>query len=429
MEILIILLLIIVNGIFAMSEIAVVSARKARLQRWASEGSAKARSALELANEPNHFLSTVQVGITLVGVLVGAFGQATIAQQLTTLLHRIPWLAPYSHLVGLGIVVLGITYLSLVVGELVPKRLGLQNAERIASEVAIPMGVLSVIAFPVVRLLSLSTDAVLWVLGARPPDEPPVTEEEIKVLIEEGAQAGVFEEAEQDMLTGVFRLNDRRVNALMTPRTEIVWLDPNDELDEIRDEITGSGFSRFPVCQESLDNVLGVAQVKDILARHMACEPIDLRSLLHQPLYVPESAPASSVLELFKETGMPLALVVNEFGGLEGLVTTNDLLEQIVGDVDLDRPQVVQREDGSWLLDGMLSVDEFKELFQTGELPGEGKGRYQTLGGFVMTHLGRVPSVTDHFHWGGLRFEVVDMDGKRVDKVMVKPDEAAVEER
>ena len=230
------------------------------------------------------------------------------------------------------------------------------------------------------------------------------------------------------MLTGVFRLNDRRVNALMTPRTEIVWLDPEDELDKIRDQITASGFSRFPVCQESLDNVLGVAQVKDVLARQMACEPIDLRSLLHRPLYVPESAPASSVLELFKETGMPLALVVNEFGGLEGLVTTNDLLEQIVGDVDLDKPQVVQREDGSWLLDGMLSVDEFKDIFQISELPGEEKGRYQTLGGFVMAYLGRVPSITDHFHWGGLRFEVVDMDGKRVDKVLIKPDEPALEE-
>jgi putative hemolysin len=428
MEILIVLLLVIINGVFAMSEIAVVSARKARLQRWASEGNSKARSALELANDPNHFLSTVQVGITLVGVLVGAFGQATIAEQLTAQLHRIPWLAPYSHLVGLAVVVLGITYLSLVIGELVPKRLGLQNAERIASEVAIPMRVLSVIAFPAVRLLSLSTDAVLWLLGARPPDEPPVTEEEIKVLIEEGAQAGVFEVAEQDMLTGVFRLNDRRVNALMTPRTEIVWLDPNDDLDEIRDKITTSGFSRFPVCQESLDNVLGMAQVKDILARQMECDPIDLRSLLHQPLYVPESAPASSVLELFKETGMPLALVVNEFGGLEGLVTTNDLLEQIVGDVDLDQPQIVQREDGSWLLDGMLPVDEFKDIFQIGDLPGEGKGRYQTLGGFVMTYLGRIPTPTEHFHWGGLRFEVVDMDGKRVDKVLIQPDETAVEE-
>lgn len=428
MEILIVLLLVIINGVFAMSEIAVVSARKARLQRWASEGNSRARSALELANNPNHFLSTVQVGITLVGVLLGAFGQATIAEQLTAQLHRIPWLAPYSHLVGLAVVVLGITYLSLVIGELVPKRLGLQNAERIASDVAIPMRALSVIAFPVVRLLSLSTDAVLWLLGARPPDEPPVTEEEIKVLIEEGAQAGVFEEAEQDMLTGVFRLNDRRINALMTPRTEIVWLDPDDDLDEIRNGITASGFSRFPVCQESLDNVLGVAQVKDILARQMECDPIDLRSLLHEPLYVPESAPASSVLELFKETGMPLALVVNEFGGLEGLVTTNDLLEQIVGDVDLDQPQIVQREDGSWLLDGMLPVDEFKDIFQIGELPGEGKGRYQTLGGFVMTYLGRIPTPTEHFHWGGLRFEVVDMDGKRVDKVLIQPDQTAVAE-
>lgn len=421
MEILIIVLLVILNGVFAMSEIAVLSARKTRLQQWASEGSTKARSALELADAPNRFLSTVQVGITLVGVLAGAFGEATIAEKLATQFSRIPWLVPYSKAVGLGVVVLGITYLSLVIGELVPKRLGLQNPERIACEVAVPMRVLSAISFPLVHLLSVSTDAVLRLLGARPASGPPVTEEEIKVLIDQGTQAGVFEEAEQDMLAGVFRLNDRRVSALMTPRPEIVWLDLADSRDKIREKITRSGYSRFLVCRESLDNVLGVVQVKDILVRHLACEPVDLKTLLQEPLFVPESAPASKVLELFRESGAPVALVIDEYGGLAGLVTTHDLLETIVGDVDLDEPQVTQRKDGSWLLDGMLPVDLFKEMFQIRNLPGEGKGKYQTVGGFVMTYLGRIPSTADHFMWKGLRFEVMDMDGKRVDKILVRP--------
>jgi putative hemolysin len=207
----------------------------------------------------------------------------------------------------------------------------------------------------------------------------------------------------------------------MTPRTEIVWLDLQDSMDEIRDKITTSGYSRYPVCLGSLDNVLGVVQVKDILARQLACEPVDLRGMLRTPVYVPESAPASSVLELFKKSGMPLALVINEYGGIEGLVTTNDLLEQIVGDIELNEPQVIQRKDGSWLLDGMLPVDEFKEIFEIDRLPAEGKGRYQTLGGFLMTYLGRIPDTADQIQWGGLRFEIVDMDGKRVDKVLVRP--------
>ena len=421
MEVLIILLLILLNGVFAMSEMAIVSARKARLQQLASQGNAKAYTALELASAPNVFLSTVQIGITLVGVLAGAFGEATVAKKVAGWLSQIQWLAPYSEGAGLGLVVIGITYLSLVIGELVPKRLALHSPERIASEVAIPMRVLSRIGYPLVRLLGASTDAVLKLLGIGPSEDPPVTEEEIKVLIEQGTRAGVFQEAEQDMLTGVFRLNDRRVTALMTPRTEIVWLDIRDSMDEIRVEITSSGYSRFPVCEEDLDNVLGVVQVKDMLAHCLADDPIDLRVLLHLPLFVPESTPASRVLELFKRSGMHLALVINEYGGVEGLVTLTDLLEQIVGDVDVGEPQVIKRKDGSWLLDGMLPVDEFKEMFGLPRLPGEGQGNYQTLGGFVMAYLGRIPAAADQFQWGRLSFEVVDMDGKRVDKVLVRP--------
>jgi putative hemolysin len=422
MEMLIILVLIILNGVFAMSELAVVSARKARLQQWADTGDGKALTALELADSPNRFLATVQIGITLVGILAGAFGEATIAETLVIRLSSYPLLEPYSKVISLAVVVLGITYLSLVIGELVPKRLALYSPERIARAVAVPMNVLSLISFPVVRLLSVSTDVIMrLLLRGRASPEPPVTEEEIKVLIDKGTQAGVFEVAEQDMVAGVFRLNDRTVDALMTPRTEIVWLDLGDTSDEIQHKFTSSGYSRFPVCQGNLDNVLGVVQIVDLLARRLEGQPVDLSALLQAPQFVPETASASGVLELFKESGVSLALVIDEYGGIQGLVTVDDIVKEIVGDIELDRPKIIQREDGSWLIDGMLPVDEFKELFEISKLPGERRDRYQTVGGFVMSYLGRIPSSADHFETGGLYIEVIDMDGKRVDKVLVMP--------
>jgi putative hemolysin len=424
-EILIILVLIIANGVFSMSEMAIVSARKVRLQHQANQGDAKARAALELAVAPNRFLSTVQVGISLIGILTGAFGGATLADKLALYLRPIPGLAPYSQVIAFAIVVLTITYLSLIIGELVPKRLALNNPERIAAAVAIPMRMVEAIASPVVHLLSASTDLVLRVLGIGPSTEPQVTEEEIKVLIEQGTEAGTFEEAEQDMVERVFRLGDRPVNALMTPRPDIVWLDLEDSAEENRNKMMDSAHSRFPVCQGGLDNVLGVMPVTDLLARSLAGEPLDLTVSLRQPVFVPESTRGLKVLELFKQTGTHMALVVDEYGVIQGLVTLNDILVEIVGDVpsddELEEPQAVQREDGSWLLDGMLPVDEFFELFEIDELRGEHQGSYQTLGGFVMTHLGRIPIAADHFEWEGMRFEVMDMDGNRVDKVLVMP--------
>lgn len=426
LEIAIILALIAANGAFAMSEIAVLSARKARLQQRANDGQAGAKAALDLANSPNLFLSTAQVGITLVGILAGAYGGATLADQLTVYLDEVTGLGAHSHAVSLAVVVLGVTYLSLIFGELVPKRLALHNPERIAAAVAEPMRLLSVAASPVVRLLSASTDLALRVLRFRPGPDVPVTEEEIKVLLEQGTRAGMFEEAEQDMVERVFRLGDRRVNALMTPWTEIVWLDVDDAQEEIRDAITEAAYSRFPVAQESLDNVLGIVQVKELLAQSLAGRPIDLRSALRQPLFVPETMRALKLMELFKQSGTHFALVIDEYGGIQGLVTFNDVLEAIVGDIptaDEDsEPQIVQREDGSWLIDGLLSIDEMREVFDLGTLPGEERGDYQTLGGFALMHFGHIPSVSEHFHWGGLRFEVVDMDGNRIDKVLVTRD-------
>jgi len=425
MQVIIILLLIVVNGLFAMSEMAIVSARKARLRQRADEGDHKAQAALELAETPNRFLSTIQIGITLIGILAGAFGGATLAKDLGAYLGRVPALKPYGEAISLAIVVLVTTYLSLVIGELVPKRLALNNPERIAAVVAAPMRALSVVAYPAVRLLSLSTELVLRILGTRPSTEPPVTEEEIKVLLEQGTEAGVFQEVEQDMVESVLLLDERRVASLMTPRPEIAWLDIDDPPEEIRRKLIASPYSRFPVCQGSLDNVLGEIEARDLLARSLCGEPFDLRAMLRKPLYVPETMPALKVLEAFKKSGTQIALVVDEYGSIQGLVTLKDILEAIVGDIpsaeELAEPQAIQREDGSWLLDGMLPIEEFKELLGIDELPGEGQGLYQTVAGFVIAQLGRIPVAADHFEWGGLRFEVMDMDGNRVDKVLVTP--------
>jgi putative hemolysin len=422
-EVLFIVLLVILNGVFAMSEIAIVSVRKARLQQLINQGDKRARVALDLAQSPNRFLSTVQIGITLVGIFAGAYGGATLSQHIATYLNDIPALARYSSALSLGIVVLGTTYLSLVIGELVPKRLALQNAEQVARAIAGPMHTLSRLASPFVYLLSASTEGVLRLLGVQSSEEAPVTEEEIKVLVEQGTQAGLIAEAERDMVESIFRLGDRRVEALMTPRTEIAWLEVDAPPEVIRQTIMEHDHSRFPVCESTLDKVLGVILVKDLLSLSLAGQPLDLRTAMQRPLFVPASMHVLKILELFKKTGMQMALLIDEYGGIEGLVTLNDILEAIVGDIptaeELEEPPVVQREDGSWLIDGMLSIDDFKEIFDIRELPEE--EMYLTLGGFFVTQIGRLPITSDYFEWENLRFEVVDMDGNRVDKVLVSP--------
>ncbi len=419
MELLIILFITILNGILAMAETAFVSARKARFQQMADEGDKRARVALEMQEDPNRFLSTSQIGITLIGILAGAFGGATVAEQLADQIERLaPVLRPYSQPLGLLIVVLLTTYLSLVIGELVPKRLALHSPERITLAIMPAMRVLSVITAPIVRLLGGSTNIVLRLIGARPSDEPPVTEAEIQALIRQGIEAGVFDKGEEEMVAGVFSLGDRRVDALMTPRTEVTWLDLNDPLEDNLREIFGSGHSRFPVGQGSLDNIQGIVRAKDLLNRTLSNQPMDLKACLREPVFVPESAAAIDVLEQFKKTGKHMALVIGEHGGVEGLVTIYDLLEEIVGDIEA--PQASQRDDGSWLLDGLMPVDDLKDLFDLKDLPGEEDSNYQTLGGFIMAHLGRIPTAADRFEWAGLSFEVLDMDGRRVDKVLVQ---------
>ncbi len=432
LELAFIALLILFNGAFVISEIALVSARKARLQQWANEGDSKAKAALGLVSEPRRFLSTVQIGITLVGILTGAFGGATVAESLAGVLAGVPSFAPYAHALALGAVVLAITFLTLVFGELVPKRIGLNHPERIASWVAGPMRTLSALAAPAAWILDASSDLTLRVLRIKPSEEPPVTEEELKILIEQGTAAGAFETAERDMFHRVIRLGNRQVSSLMTPRAEVVWLDVSDPPEEVRRKITGHYHNRFPVCRGSLDDIVGVVQSKELLAPSLAGRPMDLRGALHPPPFVPEGTPALKVLEMFKRTPLHMALVVDEYGGLKGVVTLNDLLSSIVGELqetaEAQEPVVVRREDGTWLVDGMMPVDEFKDTFGIPRMPGEEKGYFNTVGGFVMMQLGRIPKAADHFHWNGFRVEVMDMDGRRVDKVLVTPPKTPVGE-
>lgn len=424
-EVLVVFLLILANAVFVMSELAIISARKVRLEHMADRGDAKARTALRLANDPNQFLSTVQIGITLLAILSGAFGETVFSKRLLPILALIPGLAPYKDAIASVLAVLIITYLTLIIGELVPKRVALNNPEPIAALVAIPMRMLAKITAPIVYLLSASTDMVVRLLGIRPSTEPLVTERDITALIEQGTEAGTFEAAEQDMVERVFRLGDRPVSALMTPRPDIVWLNLEDSFDINRQKMIGSGHSRLLVCQGELDNVLGVVQVTDLLSRCLASQPLDLTAMLRRPLFVPESMRGLKVLELFKQSGTHIVLVVDEYGVIQGLVTLNDILVEIVGDIPsvyhAEEPQVIRREDGSWLLDGMLSVEDFFELFNIDEFSEERRGNYHTMGGFVITQLGRIPMAADYFEWRGLRFEVMDMDGNRVDKVLVMP--------
>ncbi|MFN8433203.1 MAG: hemolysin family protein [Anaerolineales bacterium] len=416
-EIITIIILIVINGVLAMSEAALVASRKARLQQQASEGNKASALAVKLIEDPNIFLSAVQIGITLIGVLSGAVGGATIAEKLAVFFEKVPYIGPYSESVSLGLVVLVITVLTIWLGELVPKRLGINSPERIAQIVAGPMLFISRVFSPLIKLMSNATNFVLRLFGVNPSVEPPITEEELQLLIDQGTQAGVFEEAEQDMVEGIFSLGDTRVYSVMTPRTEIVWLDVSDSTEEILEKMSGSPYSRFPVRQDSLETIVGIVKSRDLLVSILSQKQINLKELAKPAHFIPETMLASRALEVLKKNNAEMLLVVDEFGGVQGLLTINDILEEIVGVMEGDEPQATQRQDGSWLLDGMLEVDEFKEIFNLNELPHETE--YETLSGFVMTSLGRLPQTADHFEWNNLRFEVVDMDGRRVDKVLV----------
>jgi putative hemolysin len=422
-ELVIILLLLLGNGVFAMSEIAMISARKAKLKQLADDGDAQAARALAIANEPTRFLSTVQVGITLIGTLAGAFGGARLSDDLIAYFETVAVLAPYANALGFGIVVVLITLASVIIGELVPKRLGLTNPERIAMAVAGPMSVVSRIAYPVVHLLTVSTEGILKLFGVRPTKDTPVSEEEVNILIEQGMQAGVFNRAEKEMVAGVLELDQMSVTALMTPRPKMVFVNLEDPEETNWRKIVASGHSHFPVYQGNRDHVLGMVAVKAIWANSAFGLSTNLRNLLTPPVVVPETMMAIQLLEQFKRTGKHIALVADEFGSIQGLVTINDFFEAIVGALPESgqraAPEAKRREDGSWLIDATLPTDELKTLLGLDELPHEEETDFQTLGGFVMTHFGRIPAAADYFEHGGWRFEVVDMDRHRIDKVLV----------
>jgi putative hemolysin len=410
-------ILLIINAILIMAETALLSSRKARLQNEVNKGNQRAGNALKLTENPNQFLSVTQIGITTIDMLLGALTGATIGVWIDNQLNRYPSLEPYSAVIGILVGVLPITYLSLVIGDLVPKRLAMRDPEGVSSSFAGAMMFFSRLFSPLVKFLSFSTESILRLMGVKNTEQPTVTEEEIQLLIDQGTQAGVFEESEQDMVEGVFSLGEQRVYSLMTPRTEIVWLDIEDSIEEIRKKISENEVSRFPVRQDTLDVVLGIVKARDLLLASLSGEEIKLKQLLKPAFYIPETMFAARALEIFKEKGTEMLLVIDEFGGLQGLLTVNDIIEEIVGEIELEEPQATQRQDGSWLLDGMLEVDEFKEIFSLPTLPHEDE--YETLSGFVMLSLGKVPQTADQFEWHGLRFEVIDMDGRRVDKVLV----------
>ncbi|MGC9966346.1 MAG: hemolysin family protein [Syntrophobacteraceae bacterium] len=418
----IVLLLLLTNGLLAMSELAVVSSSKTRLQSRAEEGDANARAALDLASNPSRFLATVQIGITLIGVLSGAFGGAGLAGRLAQPLSSLPYLGRFSESISMAVVIGFIAYLSLL-AELVPKRIAVSSPEGIASAIAKPMARLAAIGSPVIHALGLSTDLVLRLFRFKQVKRPPVTEEEIRLLIGQATVAGVFEEAEQDMVERVFRLGDRRVGAMMTPRNKLVWLEINDPAEKTRRKIARSRYSRFPVRQKP-GNIQGIVHVRDIAVRCLSGKPLDLKASIHKPIFVHENARALRVLELFKESGLQMALVVDEYGTVEGIITLTDILEGIVGDIPseevIDEPQIVRLQDGEWSVEGMLPIDELKYFLHLRKLPGERTGLFRTLGGFTMSQLKRVPAVSDRFECCGHSFEVVEMEGRRVRKVLVK---------
>ena len=424
MELFVLLFLFLVNGFFSMSEMAVVSSRKARLQQLHEEGHASAGAALELANEPSHFLSAIQVGITVIGITSGAFGEATLSADVAAWLRQWSVFERHANAIAVALVVASITVGSLIIGELVPKRLALLNPEAVASFVAKPMKWVASIGYPIVRALSFLTDAILRLLGQRVVTSPPVSEEEIRVLMEQGTEAGVFEAHEHELVSRVFRMDELRTAAIMTPRTDIVYLNIEEPREAILERIADAPHTHFPVARGDLDDVEGIVAVKELLVDLLHHQPVDLPARLKKPLYIPETLTVTEVLRSFKQHRQTMALIVNEYGELQGLVTLHDVMEALVGDIGaIDEEadaDIARREDGSWLIDGGVSVDRFRQAIELeDQLPEEDTGSYNTVAGFVMLQLGRVPQVADHFEWGGLRFEVVDMDRNRVDRVLV----------
>jgi putative hemolysin len=430
MEILILAALILLNGLFAMSEIALVTARRARLQALVDGGDAGAAAAIALNEHPTRFMSTIQVGITSIGVLSGIVGEAALAEPLAHWIDGFKLIEPETaRILATALVVVLVTYFSIVFGELVPKRIGQLTPEKIARLVARPIRGLAAIAHPFVRLLSASTEVLLRLLGARTTADTAVTEEEIHAMIEEGSESGVIDEQERAMVRNVFRLDDRQIASLMTPRSDIVYLDLDDGIDENLKKVVDSDHARFPVCRSGLREVVGVVSARQLLKQAVQGEKMSLDTAQQPAVFVPESLTGMELLENFRATSSHVALVVDEYGEVQGLVTPQDLFEAIAGEFKTPSPEdawAVQRKDGSWLLDGLIPVPELKDRLELERVPEEDYGRYNTLSGMLMLLLGRVPHTADVAEWEGWRFEIVDMDHKRIDKVLATRVAAAV---
>jgi putative hemolysin len=422
-ELILIVILILLNGLLVMAEFAIVAAKKSRLQHKAEQGDKQAADALALAEEPTNFLSTIQVGITLISIVIGAFGGAAIAESLALVIQGIPPLAPYSEALALTTVVIIVTYFTLLFGEIVPKWIGMNDAERIASKVARPVRLLSWAMYPVVIFLSYSTEAVLRGFRLKKGTEPPITEEEIKILIEQGAEAGVFEEAEADMVEGIFNLADQKAGRFMVLRPDIVALDISESPEKTWIKMVESRRSYFPVYRDELDNFLGIVAIRDLWVQVVEKKPMDIESVITTPLFVPESVPLLKLLDYFRKEGLHIAMVVDELGNIQGLITLHDILEAIVGHLPTDdepvEAEIIIRPDGSWLMDGSVTVEDFRESIGVEIRPDEQADRFHTLAGFVMLQLQRIPKTGDRFEWNGFIFEVVDMDGMKIDKVLV----------
>ncbi|MBM3161852.1 MAG: HlyC/CorC family transporter [Chlorobi bacterium] len=430
MEILFLLFLIIVNGMFAMSEIALVTAKRSKLQKLAGNGDKAAEVAVSLGQEPTRFLSTIQIGITSIGILNGIVGEGALARPLSLWLQSLGMESEISGILATAIVVLSITYVTIVIGELVPKRLGQFNPEGVARFVSRPMRTLATITRPFVRLLSVSTDTILRLMGKNPQALPSVTEEEIHAMLEEGSEAGIIERQEHEMVRNVFRLDDRQLGTLMVPRADIVYLDVARPLEENIERVTGSEHSRFPVCQGGLQTLLGVVNAKQLLAQTLKGGLTDFTAQLQPCVYVPETLTGMELLDHFRRSGTQMVFVVDEYGEIQGLVTLQDLLEAVTGEFvprNLEDSWAVEREDGTWLLDGMIPVPELKDTLDLTSVPEEDKGLYHTLSGLLMWLLGRMPVTGDVMAWEGWRLEVIDLDGKRIDKVLASRIEVVME--
>lgn len=410
-----------------MAEIALVSARKARLEAQANKGDKKAKDALALANHPDHFLSTVQIGITLIGILTGIYSGDKITGDIEVFVAQFPSLAPYSKGIATTVVVILITYFSLVFGELIPKRIGLSSPEKIAKFVAGPMRIVSWITFPFIWLLTQSTKLITKIFNVK-SDDSQVTEEEIKAIINEGTEQGTLEETEQEIIERVFHLSDRNITSLMTHRSDIVWFNTTDTEETIREKILKEPHSIYPICEGEIDNIKGVISLKDLYTNN---DNIPFKNLMRTALFVPENNTAFKVMEKFKESQLHSCFIVDEYGSVLGMITLKDILEAIIGDMpqhDDDEYEVIRRDDGSFLVDGQLPFYDFLSYFDKTDWMNEGEQEFDTIAGFILHKLKRIPIASDKLEWNGFDFEIMDMDGHRIDKVLVKISEEIREE-